>query len=852
MAIYNTRHTPLFDPEDALTSTELAFIQNLSADASGDEDAVTLVSIGTAAPATTPATVGDIFVDTANDNVYIAVGIASSADWVQVNGGGGGAALTVTEADASPSVANVDTIVFPNGTVTDDGGGQVTISLSGSGDVTAAANFTNDNRIIRSDGTGKGVQASAITLDDSGNVSGVGTLNTHTIPGGTGTLALTSDIHAAVTLAGTPDYLTLSGQQITLGQIDLTTDVTGDLPFANIAQIATNRILGRSTAGTGDIEALADADARTIIGLATTDSPQFAGINVGHATDTTITRVSAGVIAVEGTNVSLAGHTHTASEITDFDTEVSNNTDVAANTAARHDAVTVADSAEIDFTLTGQQISASLVAGSIDETKLDTSVNASLDLADSSTQPNDLLTTLNLSATSRLIGRVTAGAGVAEELTATQVRTLINVEDGADVTDTTNVTAAGALMDSELADITAIKTLQAPDNTTISTYGASLIDDADAATARTTLGLTIGTDVQAQDAGLQQIADLVDPNADRIVFWDDSAGAYTYLTAGTGLTITGTTMTASGGSNTYFNNWRFAQSGSSNYESLTGTINGSNTTFTVPGGSYVAGKLLVFLNNIPYTDGITETTPASGIFDFDTAPQTGDVVTAFFMDQDVSANTVITDADIAITTPADGHILIYDGVTDNKFENKAVSGDVTISAAGVTAIGSGVIVNADINASAAIDASKIHDGSVSNTEFGYLNGVTSNIQTQIDAVPFIYTVAISDETTALTTGTAKITFRMPAAVTLTAVRASVTTAPTGANLVFDINEGGVSILSTALSIDATEKTSTTAATAVVISDTSIADDAEMTIDIDQVGSTVAGAGAKITFIGTYA
>ncbi len=42
------------------------------------------------------------------------------------------------------------------------------------------------------------------------------------------------------------------------------------------------------------------------------------------------------------------------------------------------------------------------------------------------------------------------------------------------------------------------------------------------------------------------------------------------------------------------------------------------------------------------------------------------------------------------------------------------------------------IVNADINSSAAIDATKIHNGSISNTEFAYLNGVSSAIQTQID------------------------------------------------------------------------------------------------------------------------
>jgi hypothetical protein len=66
------------------------------------------------------------------------------------------------------------------------------------------------------------------------------------------------------------------------------------------------------------------------------------------------------------------------------------------------------------------------------------------------------------------------------------------------------------------------------------------------------------------------------------------------------------------------------------------------------------------------------------------------------------------------------------------YVESTISGDITISG-GTAAIGTGVIVNADINGSAAIDATKIHDGSVSNTEFGYLNGVTSAIQTQLDS-----------------------------------------------------------------------------------------------------------------------
>jgi hypothetical protein len=113
------------------------------------------------------------------------------------------------------------------------------------------------------------------------------------------------------------------------------------------------------------------------------------------------------------------------------------------------------------------------------------------------------------------------------------------------------------------------------------------------------------------------------------------------------------------------------------------------------------------------------------------------------------------------------------------------------------------------------------------------------------AVNDIYVIACSTETTPLSTGTAKVTFRMPAAGTLTAVKATVTTAPVGSALIVDINEAGTSVLSTKLSIDDGEETSATAATPAVISDSALADDAEITIDIDQVGSTTAGAGLKV-------
>jgi len=81
---------------------------------------------------------------------------------------------------------------------------------------------------------------------------------------------------------------------------------------------------------------------------------------------------------------------------------------------------------------------------------------------------------------------------------------LNGIEALADVTDTTNVTSAGALMDSEVTNLADVKAFNTTDYATaaqgttadnalvasaVSTFGGTLIDDADATTARTTLGL---------------------------------------------------------------------------------------------------------------------------------------------------------------------------------------------------------------------------------------------------------------------------------------------------------------------------------------------------------------------------
>jgi len=115
-------------------------------------------------------------------------------------------------------------------------------------------------------------------------------------------------------------------------------------------------------------------------------------------------------------------------------------------------------------------------------------------------------------------------------------------------------------------------------------------------------------------------------------------------------------------------------------------------------------------------------------------------------DASFTGDVTISGDDLFMATNTSGAALIADGTN---FNPVVISGDISIGTTGTAAIGTGVIVNADVNTSAAIAATKIHDGSISNTEFGYLNNVSSNIQTQLDAkasssyVPT--TITIADE-----------------------------------------------------------------------------------------------------------
>ncbi len=104
-------------------------------------------------------------------------------------------------------------------------------------------------------------------------------------------------------------------------------------------------------------------------------------------------------------------------------------------------------------------------------------------------------------------GTTLTNAGLMTKVTAAATIGEANVTDA----------VSGAVL-SITATLTGARALTLPDqDVTISAYGASLIDDADAATARTTLGLVIGTDVQAWDAGLDSISGLTTA-ADKMIY----------------------------------------------------------------------------------------------------------------------------------------------------------------------------------------------------------------------------------------------------------------------------------------------------------------------------------------------
>lgn len=285
-----------------------------------------------------------------------------------------------------------------------------------------------------------------------------------------------TDNSTDVTLAGTPDYITLAGQVLTRNQVDLAADVTGNLPVGN-----QNSGTGASSATfwRGDGTWATPAGSGDVSKVGTPVDNQI-GIWTG---DGTIEGTSA--LTFNGTTLDLTGNVAVSGTVDGRD---------LATDGTKVDGIEAGATAD----QTGSEIKIAY-EGEADTNAFTDAEKTSLGNQSGTNTGDEAAASATVAGVVELatIAEVDAGTDTTRAITpdaleGSALQTKVDgIEAGADVTDTTNVTAAGALMDSEVdADL---KTFALPASTTISTFGATVVDDADAAAVLTTLG--VDTDV---------------------------------------------------------------------------------------------------------------------------------------------------------------------------------------------------------------------------------------------------------------------------------------------------------------------------------------------------------------------